>query len=92
MEATHAFAGTPTASYSLSTADFNSFLLALTEVAIPKPNSALSSNREFAHAGPLPSLFTVYGVAGAEAPQIEEQPVAFAMNMRSPNNWVTNFA
>ena len=39
--------------------DFISFLLAFMEVAIPKPNSALSSKRELAHAGPLPSLLTV---------------------------------
>ena len=25
---------------------------------------------------------------GAEAPQMEEQPVAFAIIMRSPNSWV----
>ena len=33
---------------------------------IPKPNSALSSNKEFAQDGPRPCLFTVYGVDGAE--------------------------
>ena len=30
----------------------------------PKPNSALSSNKEFDHAGPLPSLLDVQGVVG----------------------------
>ena len=33
--------------------------LCLTEIAMPRPYSALSSNREFAHDGPLPSLFVV---------------------------------
>ena len=33
-------------------------------ILIPNPNSALSSNNEFAQAGPCPSLFVVYGVAG----------------------------
>ena len=28
---------------------------------------------------------------GEEAPQIEEQPVALATIIRSPNNWVTSF-
>ena len=34
----------------------------------------------------------VYGVDGEELPQIEEQPVAFAMYILSPNNCVINFA
>ena len=41
---------------------------------IPKPNSALSSNRELAQAGPSPLLLVVYGKDGLEPPQIEEQP------------------
>ena len=32
------------------------------------------------------------GVEGIEAEQIEEQPVAFAMYILSPNNCVINFA
>ena len=55
---------------------------------IPMPNSALSSNSEFAHATPLPSSFVVYGVDGAEPPYIELQPVAFATIMRSPKSLV----
>ena len=55
-------------------------------VNIPKPNSALSSNSELAQAGPCPLAFVVYGVAGADPPQIEEHPVAFAMYILSPNN------
>src|SRR3712207_5093904 len=58
---------------------------------IPYPYSALSSNSEFAQDGPLPSWFTVYGVDGAEAPQIDEQPVAFATIILGPNNCVTSF-
>ena len=34
----------------------------------PKPNSALSSNRELAHAGPCPLAFLVYGQVGALPP------------------------
>ena len=60
-------------------------------ICIPKPYSALSSNSELLQAGPRPSWLTVYGVAGAEPPQIEEQPVVFATIIRSPNNWVNSF-
>ena len=52
----------------------------------------MSSNNELDHAGPCPFSFTVYGVDGEELPQIEEQPVAFAMYILSPNNCVINFA
>ncbi len=58
---------------------------------IPNPYSALSSNKEFAHAGPNPCSLVVNGTDGAEPPQIEEQPVAFAIIIRSPNNWVMVF-
>ena len=34
----------------------------------PRPNSALSSNKELFHAGPLPSLFTDHGVVGRLPP------------------------
>ena len=57
---------------------------------IPYPNSALSSNNELAQAGPLPSWFLVYGVEGAEPPHIDEHPVALAIIILSPNNWVAN--
>ena len=50
----------------------------------------MSSNNEFAQDGPLPSWLTVYGVDGADPPHIEEHPVAFAIIILSPNNWVTN--
>ena len=59
---------------------------------MPRPYSALSSNREFAHAGPCPCAFVVYGIAGALAPQMEEQPVAFEISIRSPKSCVTSFA
>ena len=52
---------------------------------------ALSSNREFAHAGPFPLALHVYAMDGAEALQIEEQPVALAITMRSPKSCVTSF-
>ncbi|MPN39418.1 hypothetical protein SDC9_186946 [bioreactor metagenome] len=61
-------------------------LIVLTAIAIPYPYSALSSNNELAQAGPLPCAFLVYGVDGADPPQIEEQPVAFAIIILSPNN------
>ena len=48
--------------------------------------TALYSNNELAQAGPCPLAFVVYGVAGADPPQIEEHPVAFAMYILSPNN------
>ena len=32
----------------------------------------------------------MYGVEGALPPQIDEQPVAFAMYIRSPKSWVTS--
>ena len=48
---------------------------------------ALSSNSELAQAGPLPSWLMVYGLAGAEPPQMLLQPVALAMTMRVPNIW-----
>ena len=67
-------------------------LIALTPKNIPKPYSALSSNNEFAQAGPCPLWLTVYGVAGADPPQIEEHPVALATIILSPNNWVTSLA
>ena len=54
---------------------------------IPKPCSALSSNKEFAQAGPcLESLFTVYGAVAAGPPQMDEHPVALEMYICSPNN------
>jgi len=62
------------------------FLICLTPRYIPYPNSALSSNKEFAQAGPLPSWFTVYGVVGADPPHIDEHPVAFAIIILSPYN------
>jgi len=40
---------------------------------MPKPNSALSSKSEFAHAGPRPCAFCVYGVVGRLPPKIEER-------------------
>ena len=56
---------------------------------MPKPCSALSSNREFAQVGPRPvSLLTVYGLVAAGPPQMEEHPVALEMYIRSPNSWV----
>ena len=60
--------------------------------SMPRPCSALSSNSEFDHAGPWPSLFTVYGDVAAGPPQMDEQPVAFVMYMRSPKSCVTSFA
>ena len=39
-----------------------------------------------------PSDIDPAGVDGAELPQIEEHPVAFAIYILSPNNWVTSFA
>ena len=59
---------------------------------IPRPYSALSSNNELAQAGPWPFASIVYGVDGEEPPQIDEQPVAFAMYILSPNSCVTSFA
>ena len=35
---------------------------------IPRPNSALSSNRQLAHAGPRPSALVAHGVVGRLAP------------------------
>ena len=61
-------------------------LICLTAKYIPYPNSALSSNNEFAQAGPLPSWLTVYGDDGYEPPQIEEHPVALAIIILSPNS------
>src|SRR3970040_1305778 len=57
----------------------------------PKPNSALSSKSEFAHAGPSPSRLHVHGVVGRLPPKMDEQPVALAMTIRSPNNCVGSF-
>ena len=60
---------------------------------IPYPYSAASSNNELPQAGPLPdSWLIVYDIAGALAPQIDEQPVAFATYILSPNNCVTSLA
>ena len=67
-------------------------LTAWAPICIPRPNSALSSNNEFAHAGPWPSAFLVYALDGADAAHIDEHPVAFAIIILSPNNWVTSFA
>ena len=57
---------------------------------IPYPNSALSSNKLLAHAGPLPWLSTLYGQLGALPPYIDEQPVALAIIILFPNSWVNN--
>ena len=62
-----------------------------TDTDIPRPYSALSSNSELAHAGPWPRALCVYGLNEAVPPQIDEQPVAFAMFMRSPNSCVISF-
>ena len=59
---------------------------------MPRPCSALSSNRELFHAGPWPSLLVQYGEVAAGLPQMEEQPVALEMNMRSPQTCVTRRA
>src|SRR5436189_4857645 len=58
---------------------------------MPKPNSALSSNRELAQAGPRPSALHVHGVVGRLPPKIDEQPVALATTIRSPNSCVVSF-
>ena len=58
---------------------------------IPNPNSALSSNKELAQAGPFPAAFLLQGVVGRFPPNIEEQPVAFATSILSPNSCVNNF-
>jgi hypothetical protein len=58
----------------------NLALICSTAKYCPNPNSALSSNNEFAQDGPLPSWLTVYGVDGADPPQIDEHPVAFAIS------------
>ena len=50
---------------------------------MPKPNSALSSKRELAHAGPSPLEFTVYGKDGLEPPQMEEQPQCMAISNKA---------
>ena len=56
---------------------------------MPKPCSALSSNRLFAQAGPLPDRrLRVYGDVAAGPPQMDEQPVALEIYIRSPYNWV----
>jgi hypothetical protein len=58
---------------------------------MPSPNCALSSNSELAQAGPRPvSGLTVYGLDGAEPPQMLLQPVALATTMRSPNICVSS--
>ncbi|GAD06887.1 hypothetical protein PORCAN_495 [Porphyromonas crevioricanis JCM 13913] len=46
----------------------------------------MSSNRELAQAGPSPFSFVVYGVEGALAEYIEEQPVALAIIWRLPKS------
>ncbi len=60
----------------------------LTPRNMPNPYSALSSKSEFAHAGPLPSELVVYAMEGELALHMDEQPVAFAIIIRSPNSWV----
>jgi hypothetical protein len=62
------------------------FLLCIVARNMPYPYSALSSNNELPQAGPYPSGFTAYGHHGAEPPQMDEHPVAFATIIRSPNN------
>ena len=51
-----------------------------------------TSSREavsYTHLGPLPDRrLRVYGEVAAGPPQMEEQPVALEMNIRSPNSWV----
>lgn len=52
--------------------------------------SALSSNKEFAQAGPRLVFFdTVYGLEGKDPPQIVEHPVALAIIILSPKSWVS---
>ena len=52
----------------------------------------MSSKRELFHAGPWPHSLTVKGEVAAGLPQMEEQPVALEMNMRSPQTCVTRRA
>ena len=59
---------------------------------MPRPYSALSSNKLLPHAGPRPLLLTVYGFVGKLLPQMELQPVALAMTRRSLNNCVGRLA
>ena len=69
----------------------NLFLICLIPKNIPYPYSALSSNNELAQAGPLPSALVQKGTEGTAPLNIEEQPVALAMSILSPNNWVASF-
>ena len=56
------------------------------------PASSLSFHlKELAHAGPFPAAFILQGVVGKFPPKMEEQPVALATIILSPNNWVSNF-
>ena len=64
----------------------NLSLIAFAPKNIPNPNSALSSNNELAQAGPNPLWLVVYGVEGADPPQIDEHPVALAIIILSPYN------
>ena len=48
--------------------DFNLAFFVLLASAMPRPNSALSSNKLFAHAGPNPFLDFEYGQVGYEPP------------------------
>ena len=97
IAASHAFAAslqTPDVSYtSFDCRTSSSFLLALTEIAIP-----ITEFRVIFKQGVCPcraSALFVHGIrcrSAQQQPQIEEQPVAFAINIRSPNNCVTSFA
>lgn len=82
--------GVPASDTTVFATSTTFFLRYAVDKNIPYPYSALSSNNEFAHAGPCPFLSTVYGHHGADPPQIDEQPVAFATIIRSPNNCVIN--
>ena len=57
---------------------------------MPSPNSALSSKRLLAHAGPLPLSSLKYGLEGYEPPYMLEQPVALAINIFSPKSMVAS--
>ena len=65
-------------------------LICFAASSIPYPYSALSSNNEFAHAGPLPFSSLQYGIVGADAPQMDEHPVALAMSILSPKSCVAS--
>jgi len=83
-----ATSSTPTSAAAASAASPQNLLL-IQRNRMPKPNSALSSNRLLAHVGPVP-LNCSCKASSANCRRRSKNTVAFAIYKRSPNSCVSS--